>query len=254
MDKTPPRRRPKSHDHLEADSECAAAQSPKISTPEAALALSPNPRKRKALAASSKQIPLSDVVLTDFDLASRQAPRGGVDETPVSRRHVRRRLARTDTNQDPEFETLSMLNKRFIRDSEGGGSLLVAGATFKETHVKFINLNEKPVGYLAMKAFDHSVLTNVPGLPQVVCALADKAPMVLPVLQHLYVEPEFRRQGVAHVAMRQALRNTRHMVAEVPVPRHTRPATMCLLEKLGWSLVGVRQLPEATALVRYVRA
>lgn len=74
------------------------------------------------------------------------------------------------------------------------------------------------------------------------------------MLQHLFVEQEFRRQGIAQKAIIEVFRKAKHIVAEVHMPHRTRPGIMYLLERIGYTLVGVCALPDGTMVVRYVHA
>lgn len=166
-----------------------------------------------------------------------------------------RRLCARDTEEHAEYQLLHGMNKRFVADCHTGGSLLTGRACVHEAEVHFIvdgGVSKEPdvLGYTAvMRNYEHSVKPNVPDIDKKTQARAQNLPKRLPLLAQLFVEPDRRRQGVATEGLRLLLAGQRAFVVDAPAR-----ATLIVLERIGFVLVGVRSGSEGQPLCLFVRA
>lgn len=168
----------------------------------------------------------------------------------------RQRLCRRDTELHPEYNLL--LNMVAAFDAEcptraGSGGSLVTDACVREKSAFFIlGPERRAVGYVAaVVAANRKVIrqvaeedaSHIGGQKPTDESEVDESPHVIQV----YVEPEFRRKGLAVTALALLLRGHSTLMMDDP----TFP--MCqMLEGLGYTDAGTSDAPDGQTRVRFV--
>lgn len=148
-----------------------------------------------------------------------------------------------------------------LREEESAAASSASGVWREEETTTYAILlasqpDARPVGLLRVAAppgdagaRPHGVPCNAVELqPAELRARARGAPEVVPILENVWIEPSFRRQGLAREALQQAFSGHEHLVVEAPV------ATVAQgLEALGWVLCGSRWARGRSFLCRYIR-
>lgn len=167
-----------------------------------------------------------------------------------------RRLCKRDTSDHEEYQLLHAMNRRFVSDCTKGGGLLTSRACHKEIDVHFVtSLTEgrkgvpAVVGYVAFTPnYSHQVTPNLPNISSSLANSARRASPRVPLLAQIFVEPQERRKGIALEALRQLLDGCAEMAVDAPTK-----ATMIILEKLHFKLVGARDNGEGQGLGLFIR-
>lgn len=167
----------------------------------------------------------------------------------------RQRLCRRDTELHPEYALLLNMVAAFEAECPnraGSGGSLVTDACVREKSAFFILGPEKrAVGYVAaVVAANRKVLRQVAeeeaghgGQKPTDESEVDESPHVLQV----YVEPEFRRRGLAVTALALLLRGHSTFVMDEP----TIPVVK-MLEGLGYTDAGTSDSPDGRPSVKFV--
>lgn len=185
----------------------------------------------------------------------------------------RRRLCDRRTEEHSESELLRAMNRRFVADFEKGGPPVLADrAGRQEVEVHWLldcqeggaqveveaedeeeegeEDRARPplvVGYVSItRTYRHRVAPNVPDLDR---DLPRRAPARAPLLTQLFVEPGYRQRGYATAALRALLAGRDAVAVDAPTP-----ATLHILGKLRFILVGGRDNGEGQALCLFLRA
>jgi len=152
-----------------------------------------------------------------------ECPKGGGAHRDAG---AKPRLCRRDTESHPEYELLLGMSRRFLAECPArADSPLVGEACCREKSAYFILDPEATVvGYVAAV-----VAANRKVAAQKTFAVWQDTKDVAPTVLQIWVEPEFRRRGVALAALGLLLRG--HETARVDTP--TWPVIR-LLESLGF--------------------
>lgn len=179
------------------------------------------------------------VSLRPFDVRSRDA----------LGRTKGRKIRRHPTTEEPEYEQIWSMHRRFLAECPHGSSALLPQAARGEKDIHVIDCEGRPAGFMAFEmCFPHDVEVNIDIDDRLREAVA-AAPVVVPILQQLYVEPLYRRLGVAREAIRQVVpASDKFLVVESP-----GKATCRALLRLGWAPCGVRGVGMGNFLCLYAR-
>lgn len=163
----------------------------------------------------------------------------------------RQRLCRRDTELHPEFALLQNMVESFEAEcpNRGGSGSLVTEACCREKSAFFIlGPERRAVGYVAaIVAANRKVLRQVAEEAASPVKPSTHAVAEAPHILQIYVEPEFRRRGLAVAALALLLRG--HDTLEMEDP--TWPILQ-MLEGLGYVAAGASDGPEGRPNVRFV--
>mmetsp|Transcript_1555 Transcript_1555/g.4003 ORF Transcript_1555/g.4003 Transcript_1555/m.4003 type:complete len:274 (-) Transcript_1555:76-897(-) len=147
----------------------------------------------------------------------------------------KRRMCRRDTESHGEYALLLNMNSRFEDECTARSSVcpLVTEACCREKSAYFImGANSETVGYVAAVV---GANRRVPSRRQSGITAELQVPETTPELCQIYVEPEFRRQGLATKALHMLLRGHSTLVVDDP------PAfVLHMLRGLGFHTLGTR--------------
>jgi len=144
----------------------------------------------------------------------------------------RRRICRRDTECHPEYGLLLSMNARFdeempARNSNIDGVSLVTEACCREKSAYFIlGENSTTVGYVAAVV---KANRKVAGRRESGCTREMQVSDSVPMLLQIYVEPEFRRKGLATAALELLLRGHNALLVDDP-----SEAVACMLKGVGF--------------------
>jgi GNAT superfamily N-acetyltransferase len=160
-------------------------------------------------------------------------------------------LCNRGTNEHEEFNLLEAMNRRFIEDCRSGGEYIISRACNLELEVFFILAapTDTVVGYAALlPSYEHGIEPGSAGLEPKASALAAAlaSPGPAPCLTQLYVEPDFRRKGMATSALRVLLARHSLMVVDAP-----SLGTARAMLALGFQPVGARLGVDSNPQVLY---
>lgn len=170
----------------------------------------------------------------------------------------RQRLCRRDTELHPEYALLLNMVASFEAECPnraGSGGSLVTDACVREKSAFFIlGPQKQTVGYVAaIVAANRKVIRQVAeeaGSPLKPSATGDDDMDETPHILQVYVEPEFRRRGLAVASLALLLRG--HSSLMVDDPGIDGPMLQ-MLEGLGYTAAGASDGPEGRPNVRFVR-
>jgi len=173
----------------------------------------------------------------------------------------RQRLCRRDTELHPEFALLLNMVASFEAECPnrvGAGSLVTEACVREKSAFFILGPERRAVGYVAaIVAANRKVLRQVAEeaspvkpttqSPQSQRTSGESAVAEAPHILQIYVEPEYRRRGLAVAALALLLRG--HDTLEMDDP--TWPILQ-MLEGLGYAAAGANDGPEGRPNVRFV--
>mmetsp|Transcript_64460 Transcript_64460/g.153862 ORF Transcript_64460/g.153862 Transcript_64460/m.153862 type:complete len:285 (-) Transcript_64460:188-1042(-) len=148
-----------------------------------------------------------------------------------------RRLCRRDTESHGEYALLLSMNCRFEEEcvSRSSHTPLVTQACCREKSAYFIlGPNSETVGYVAAVV---SANRRVPGRRRSGITTEMQVPGSTPELCQIFVEPEFRRKGLAKQALSMLLRGHSALVVDDP-----SAVILHILSSLGFRAMGARDI------------
>jgi len=143
----------------------------------------------------------------------------------------RRRLCQQNTEDHAEFRLLEVMNSRFIEESGMTAVLITHKACFQELEVFFVIQpdSDTVVGYVAFRNFG----TSPSGM--------DRALRPITALSQIYIEPDYRKRGMAAAALRVLLAGRGVLAVEAMPAAPDAPLTVAspmhrMLERLGFKV------------------
>lgn len=160
----------------------------------------------------------------------------------------RTRLCRRNTESHSEYALLLNMNSRFEAEcpARPEASALVGEACCREKSAYFILGPDKTtVGYVAATT---EANRRVPGRRDSGVTREMQVPSSVPALLQIYVEPEFRRRGLATTALSLLLRGHDALLADDPSEPIVR-----ILGQLGFARAGSRDGPDGRPVGLFLR-
>lgn len=141
----------------------------------------------------------------------------------------RRRLCQQDTEDHQEFRLLEVLSSRFMAESGSRAVLVTHEACRQNLEVYFVIQPDSDiaVGYIAFRNFGHQLGASKP----------------LSAITQIYIEPDYRRRGMAAAALRVLLAGREHITVEALAASPDMPPAVSsqmhrLLRRLGFEACG----------------